>query len=157
MPWRRKVLIRKEFQGEPETVGEHILRKRRRDGLTQAQVGERLGTDLWTVGNWEKGRTKVVPTKMMPAIIAYLGYNPEPKPESIGGQLRWKRRSLGWTTWEAARRYSVDPSSWEVWEKQEDWPAYSRHCELLRRFLSASPCSSQVDRTDFSARKIRAL
>ena len=63
--------------------------------------------------NWVLGRTKTIPARSM-VITAYLGYNPEPKPEGIGGQLRWKRRSLGWATLQAARRNSVNQSTWEA-------------------------------------------
>lgn len=71
----------------------------------------------------------------MPGVIAYLGYNPEPRPEAIGGQLRWKRRSLGWTTGEAARRNSVDQSTWEAWEQLAGWPKYPRFRAFLQEFL----------------------
>ncbi len=133
VPYRRVVARFKV----PETVGEHILKKRREDGLTQAELGKRLGVDGYTVMNWEKGHVQTIPAARMPAVIAYLDYNPEPKPEKIGAQLRWKRRSLGCTTAEAARRNSVDPSTWEQWEKLEGWPAYPRFQQLCRIFLEA--------------------
>ncbi len=106
------------------------------DGLTRKELGQRLGVDEFTVMNWELGRTKTVPAGRMPQVIGYLGYNPEPKPEAVGAQLRWKRRSLGWTTEEAARRHSVDQGTWEAWEKLEGWPAYPRHRALLDQFLA---------------------
>lgn len=120
------------------TVGEHVRKKRREGGLTQLGLAARLGVDVSSIINWESGRTKVVPAAYMPAITKYLGYNPEPKPNTVGGQLRWKRRSLGWTTAEAARRNSVDQCSWEAWEKLEGWPRYPRYCEFLKEFLEAS-------------------
>lgn len=116
-------------------MGEHVLKKRLEDGLTQRELGMRFGVDGYTVMNWEKGRTQTVPVAFVPAVIEYLGYNPVPQPESVGGQLRWKRRSLGWTTAEAARRNSVDKSTWEAWEKLERWPAYPRFREFLEEFL----------------------
>lgn len=137
VPYTRKVLISKGFQGDPQTVGQHILRKRLEVGLTQRQLGERLGVDMYSVSNWEKGKTKTFPAKVMPAVIGFLGYNPEPKPEEVGAQLRWKRRSLGWTTAEAARRNSVDQSTWEAWENREDWPNYPRFRNFLQEFLIA--------------------
>lgn len=92
--------------------------------------------DEYTLMNWELGRTETIPARSMPAIIAYLGYNPEPRPTQVGAQLRRKRRSLGWTTGEAARGNSVDQSTWETWEKLDRWPAYPRYRKLLEEFLA---------------------
>lgn len=144
MPYTRKVLISKGFKGEPKTVGEHILKKRLEDGFTQRELGVRFGVDGYTVMNWEKGRTQTVPVAFMPAIIEYLGYNPELRPESVGGQLRWKRRSFGWTTAEAARRNSVDKSTWETWETLERWPKYPRFKKLLQTFIGIPIDAAQL-------------
>lgn len=119
-------------------MGEHVLKKRLEDGLSRKQLASRMGVDESTVMNWELGRTKTIPARVMPAMIAYLGYNPEPKPTQIGAQLRWKRRSLGWTTAEAARRNSVDQSTWEAWETLDAWPRYPRYCRTLQEFVEAS-------------------
>lgn len=135
MPYKRKVLISKGFQGTPQTVGEHILKKRLEDGATRKVLASRFQVDEFTVMNWELGRTKTVPVAFMPLVLEYLGYNPEPKPETVGEQLRWKRRSLGWTTAEAALRNSVDQSTWEAWEKLAAWPKYPRFQDFLQEFL----------------------
>lgn len=137
MPYTRKVLISKGFKGEPQTAGQHILKKRLADGLSQRELGERFGVDAYTVMNWEKGHIKTIPARRMPAVIAYLGLNPEPVPGAVGGQLKWKRRSLGWTTAEAARRNSVDVSTWQTWEQLEDWPRHPRFRPFLEAFLIA--------------------
>lgn len=120
------------------TLGEHIQKKRLADCLTQRELGKSFGVDRYTVMNWEKGRTKTVPARLMPVLIAYLGYNPEPEQETVGARLRWKRRSLGWTTAEAARRNSVDQSTWEAWERLDRWPAYPRFQDFLKEFLDLS-------------------
>lgn len=79
---------------------------------------------------------RTIPAVRMPAVIQFLGYNPEPEPEPVGARLRWKRRSLGWTIYEAARRNSVDPSTWETWEKRIEWPVYPKF-RFLREFMDA--------------------
>jgi transcriptional regulator with XRE-family HTH domain len=138
--YERKVLIHKGTRvkpaGVPGTVGEHILRKRLADRLDRKDLARLLGVDMATIQNWELGRITTVSVRAMPAVIRYLGYNPEPRPEGVGAQLRWKRRSLGWTTREAARRNSVDPCTWEAWETQTDWPKYPRYRALLQEFLT---------------------
>ena len=127
-------------------MGEHVLKKRLEDRLTRKELGVRLEVDEFTVMNWELGRTKTIPAAAMPEIIGYLGYNPEPKPEGVGAQLRWKRRSLGWTAREAASRNSVDPSTWEAWEMLERGPAYPRFRNFLQAFLDMS-ISELAERT----------
>lgn len=99
----------------------------------------RFGADASTINNWERNRTKTVPAEFMPAVIAFLGYNPEPRPASVGGQLRRKRRSLGWTIAKAAAQSSVDPTTWETWEQQDGWPAYPRFKEFVQEFLDLAP------------------
>jgi transcriptional regulator with XRE-family HTH domain len=136
VPYTRKALISKAFNGAPQTIGQHILKKRLEDGLLQRELAERLGVDPYTVMNWEKGRIATIPATRMPGVVAYLGWNPEPKADTIGGQLRWKRRSLGWTTAEAARRNSVDVSTWQGWEQLADWPRYPRFKRFLQGFLA---------------------
>ena len=101
--YSRKALISKGFQGILKTVGEHILKKRLDDRLSQAELAERFEIDVATVLNWEKGYVKTIPAVRMPAVIKFLGYNPEPEPDSVGARVKWKRRSLGWTIGEAAR------------------------------------------------------
>ena len=116
-------------------MGEHILKKRLVDGLNRKVLACQFGVDETTVLNWEMGHVRSIPAPRIPAVIAYLGYSPEAKPDTVGAQLRWKRRSLGWTTREAARMNSVDPSTWSQWEKLERWPAYPRYRELVETFL----------------------
>jgi len=139
VPYTRKVLIhngtRTKPAAKPTIVGEHILRKRQTDGLDRKQLSERFRVSEWTLMNWELGRTSTIPARSMPGICSYLEFNPEPKPEGVGPQLRWKRRALGWTTKEAARRNSVDQSTWEAWEALDTWPRYPRFAELLREFI----------------------
>ena len=94
MPITLKALKPKETDFEPQTLGEHV-RKRRLDlRLTQKQAAERLGVSPWTVLNWEKGRTEP-PIESMPAIIRFLGYDPFPKPMNIPERLLAKRRAMG--------------------------------------------------------------
>ncbi len=139
VPYTRKVLI---FNGarvpagvSPSSIGEHVLKKRLGDRLTRRVLATRLGTTEHTIMNWELGRSMTIPVKAFPAVVLFLGYNPETKPDRIGPQLRWKRRSLGWTVAQAARRNSVNPSSWEAWEKLDGWPPYPRYRAFLEEFL----------------------
>lgn len=81
----RKVLIRKEFLGVPQTIFKHVHKKRLEDGLSRRQVGERIGVHVDAIWKWENGHTRHIPVALIPAVVVYLGYDPEPKPENVGG------------------------------------------------------------------------
>ena len=53
-----KSLRKSPFDFELQTLGEQIRKKRLGLGLSQKEVGERLGVTSFTVLNWEKGKTE---------------------------------------------------------------------------------------------------
>jgi len=56
-------------------LGEQIKKRRLELGLSQKEVGERLGVTSFTVLNWEKGKTAPL-AKTMPGIIQFFKYDP---------------------------------------------------------------------------------
>jgi hypothetical protein len=48
------------------------------------------------VANWEKGRTEPLATQLRP-VVAFLGYDPTPEPQTLAGRIEAKRRILGVT------------------------------------------------------------
>ena len=55
--------------------------------------------------------------QFIPALIRFLGYDPEPVDEgTLAGRLMAKRRLLGLFQREAARSLQVDPGTWAGWE-----------------------------------------
>ena len=137
LPVTLKALKPKETDFEPQTLGEHIRKRRLQLGLTQKAAGELLGINSWTVLNWEKGKTEP-PVEAMPGIKGFLGYNPFPKPKSLSDRLLAVRRFKGWTIKEAARRLGVDEATWGHWEKTGI--PWKRHQAIVRTFLSALDC-----------------
>jgi transcriptional regulator with XRE-family HTH domain len=112
----RNVLIKRTFDFEPITLGEHIRKKRLMLGMTQKEVAIRLGATDFAVINWETGQNKVS-TKYIPALIAFLGYDPTPPTlTTIPERLAAKRRELGWSQKQAAKALGVDPCTWSSWE-----------------------------------------
>ncbi len=85
-------------------------------GLTQKAVAAIFKVGKETVHNWEIGCTR--PTiQLVPTLITFLGYDPEPQnPRSIGDHLKSRRRRLGWTHEQAAHSFGVDASTWLRWE-----------------------------------------
>lgn len=112
----RKCLIKKRYDFEPKTVGEHIKRERLKRGLRQKDLAPLFNVDAFTILNWETGFTKPQ-IKDVPALIEFLGYDPEPaSPVTIADHLRAKRRVHGWSQRRAASYIGVDPSTWSSWE-----------------------------------------
>lgn len=111
----RKSLIRQACDFEPQTLGEHIRRRRLVLSITQEEAAARLGVNAWTVHNWETGQTKPA-IKFIPALVAFLGYDPEPVDTgTLAGRLVAKRRELGLSQQEAARSLGIDPGTWAGW------------------------------------------
>jgi transcriptional regulator with XRE-family HTH domain len=105
------------FEAGPKTLGQHLLKRRLEQSLTQAAVGRELGTDEWTVGNWEKGKTSPA-VRYFPAIFRFLGYDPFPEPKTLPEKLLAKRRALGLSVKKAAMRAGADESTFARWERQ---------------------------------------
>jgi hypothetical protein len=62
----------------------------------------------------------------LPAIFAFLGYDPFPEPKTLPEQLLAKRREMGWPITQAAQAIGVDPDSWRNWERGQ-LILYRRH------------------------------
>lgn len=126
---RRKSLIRKLCDFERVILGEHIRRCGRMLSLTQEETAERLGVNAGTVINWETLQTKPA-IQFIRAIIAFLGYNPEPIDEgTFAGRLVAKRRELGLFQREATR--SLAMAGWELGARI----ARGAHRQIMKGFL----------------------
>ncbi|MEW6312975.1 MAG: helix-turn-helix domain-containing protein [Pseudomonadota bacterium] len=132
-----KSLRKKPYDFEPKNLGEHIRKRRLELGLTQKQVGDRLGVNPWTVLNWEKGKTEP-PITFTPAILQFLGYDPFPASKTLPERLFALRRSRGWLIRDAAKEFGVDAGTWRDWECGKTI-LYRRHRQLIARLLGL-PC-----------------
>ncbi len=95
------------YPENPETVGEHI-RKRRMDlCLLQRQVADEIGVHVYTLCLWELGRHEPE-IRHWPGIIAFLGYDPTPEGRTVGERVRRLRRSLGLTQKRLAQKLGLD-------------------------------------------------
>lgn len=132
----------KAYPAEPKTLGEHLLKRRMEQERTQAEVGRELGTDEWTVGNWEKDRTFPA-VRYFPAIFRFLGYDPFPEPTTLSAKLLAKRRALGLSVKQAAAKVGVHEGTFGAWERNGA-PAKSPDTALLA-FLA--DCDTPLPRT----------
>lgn len=58
------------------TVGDKIKHLRKSMGLTQTELGERLGVQKNAVSKWECGRVEGIPTSTIKALAALFGVQP---------------------------------------------------------------------------------
>jgi DNA-binding XRE family transcriptional regulator len=93
-PLTLKALRAKDYSKNPQTLGEHLKKRRRELGLLQRETAEMLGVSTDTVVNWEKDRTKPVAAQFRP-VVAFLGYDPTPEPRTLADRLAAKQRTLG--------------------------------------------------------------
>jgi len=61
----------------PQTVGEHLRKKRFESGLRQFEVARKLGISERTLGLWECDEV-YLRWEYHPVLIEYLGYDPFP-------------------------------------------------------------------------------
>jgi transcriptional regulator with XRE-family HTH domain len=101
-PLTLKALRAKDYPENPETLGEHLKKRRRQLGLLQRETAEMLGVSKDTVVNWEKDKTKPVAAQFRP-VVAFLGYDPTPEPQTLAERLQAKRRTLSVTFSQVAR------------------------------------------------------
>lgn len=97
----------------PETIGEHI-RKRRLDlGLLQIEVAKIIGVTESTVWNWEHGTEPEL--KHMPKVIEFLGYTPFECPEDPVGKLRYFKLVNGLSYERLGNLMGRDPEQLTDW------------------------------------------
>jgi transcriptional regulator with XRE-family HTH domain len=106
-PLTVKTLRAKDYLENPQTLGEHLKKRRRELGLLQWEAAKRMGIDRWTYLNWEKGKTQPVAAQFRP-VVAFLGYDPSPVPETLAERLQAKRRALGVTFSQVAQYLGWD-------------------------------------------------
>jgi DNA-binding XRE family transcriptional regulator len=65
-PLTLKALKAKDYSASPQTLGEHLKKRRRALGLFQQEAADWMGirTDSYT--NWEKGKTEPVAAQVRP-------------------------------------------------------------------------------------------
>lgn len=101
--------------------------------LSQKAAAKLLGVCNDTVCNWESGRTSV-PVMLMPAVLAFLGYDPTVQPETLSDRMRAYRRRMGLTIKVAAAQLGVNEGSWTDWEKGRIVPR-EKYVEALEALL----------------------
>jgi transcriptional regulator with XRE-family HTH domain len=100
-PLSLKALRAKDYSENPQTLGEPLKKRRRQLGLLQRETAAQMGVLTETYANWEKDKTKPVASQFRP-VVALLGYDPTPAPQSLKERFEARRRALGMTFSQAA-------------------------------------------------------
>ena len=101
---------KKDYSEDPQNLGEHLKKCRRKLGLLQREVAAQMGILTETYANWEKGRTEPVAAQFRP-VIEFLGYDPTPEARTLAERLEAKRRRLGVTFDQIAGYLGWDPAT----------------------------------------------
>ena len=88
-----------------------------------------------SIKNWERN-AELPLIRYLPKIIQFLGYDPEPEPESFPKRIAYVRRRLGFTQHDLARALSVDTVSIWRWEMDRVEPPAFR-LQQVNKLLSA--------------------
>lgn len=102
---------------EGDTLGGKLKRRRVQLGLRQIDAARRMGVSQRCVINWELG-LKAPMVAQYPAIIAFLGYEPWPEPQTLAEKLRAERRRRGLRICRAAKLAGVDEGTFGGWEER---------------------------------------
>jgi DNA-binding transcriptional regulator YiaG len=120
---------------ELTTIGDHIRAKRVKSTETQKEVATFIGTNNFTLINWEKNRTKNIPAKYYPKIMEYLTYCPLQKPPTtLAEKIKLHRLHQGFNQKQFAQFLGVSPDSVANWENGKK--IYQKTIDELRKVIS---------------------
>lgn len=149
MPLTLKALRKKDYSETPQSLGEHLKKRRKELGLLQREAAIQMGVDTFTYINWEKDRTIPIASRFRP-VIEFLGYDPTPAPTSLAGRVEAKRRATGMTFDQVAQHLAWDPGSLTRY-LNGTWPIPVDRRAAMEAFLAADAapaaraCRSDTD------------
>jgi transcriptional regulator with XRE-family HTH domain len=136
VPLRLKGLKPSERNIEPQTLADHIRKRRLVLKLSKKQAAARLGVTPATIRNWETGQTRPR-IERIPGVLRFLGDDPFPEPKNIPERLLAMRRARGWSIRKVARQFGLDPTTWGDWERGKTI-LYRTHRALVAQLLGLS-------------------
>lgn len=110
VPLTLKTLRKKDYSEAPQTLGQHLKKRRKELGLFQREAAARMGIVKETYANWEKNKTKPVAAQFRP-VRTFLGYDPSPEATTLAERVEARRRDLGVTFDQIAGHLGWDPAT----------------------------------------------
>lgn len=98
-----------------------------------------MGVCRESVEQWERG--KQPSDRLWPRVVAFMGYDPTPAPETAGARLRLQRRSLGLSMRALAGRVGCDERTVTAWEQDRATPSQGQWGRLRTALGSPSHSS----------------
>ena len=110
------------YPTDPQTIGEHLKRRRMDLGLFQAAVARQLNVSEDCLCYWENGRNEPR-LYQYPVIIAFLGYYPfDHETATFGGKIKRYKYEQGLSNEKLAKVLGVDESTVANWERNKRLP-----------------------------------
>lgn len=103
------------YPSNPQTIGQHVKKRRLDLGLKQIDAARIIGVSPWVLELWERER-RSPRGKNWPRIIQFLEYDPRPKPTTPGSWLVWFRDLIGSDQRSLAQTLGIDVRTLRVWE-----------------------------------------
>jgi len=122
--------------------------------MLQAAVAKRIGVHKASVQNWERG-ILTPGIRQLPAIIEFLGYDPEAEPTGLPARIVYARRRLGMTQDELAEALKVNSCTLYRWEMGKTKPPINK-LDAIQRIVgirALRPSSTSSRSTAFRVRK----
>jgi DNA-binding transcriptional regulator YiaG len=111
-------------------------------GLTQAEAAASIGVTRDGLTKWETG-LRAPGYARMPAVIAFLGYNPEPPAKAFGELIKGARRKLGLSQAQFSRTLDVPVDTLRLWEQGKCHPSRPRAACVVERIELALTAASR--------------
>ncbi len=110
------------YPPHPQSVGEHIRKKRMDVGISQGVLARQLGVSEDCVCYWEQNRNQPR-LYQYPAIIKFLGYYPfDHETETFGGKIKRYKYEHGLSNEKLAKLLGVDETTIANWERNKQKP-----------------------------------
>ena len=95
----------------------------------QQDIAKRLGVHVESLKNWVRGVGSPL-IRHIPKIIALLGFDPVPEPETLPKRIAYLRRLIGFTQEDLAKALVVNPVTIYFWEKGLTVPSAKKLARL---------------------------
>lgn len=119
----------------PQTIGEHLRKKRLEQGLLQEDVAKLIGVTTDCITNWENNRG-IPQVQFMPAIVKFIGFVPlEIDDGTLCGQILLYRNMHGLSHKKLGKIIGVDASTIGSWENELSIP-HGKNLKKLNDLLS---------------------
>jgi len=139
---------KQQYADNPQTLGEHIRKKRIEAKRTQLEVARIIGVDEETIYGWERGMY-VPQVRSYPSIIAFLGYYPFiHETETIAGKLLQVRYCKGISCKEMAVVLGCDIATERRYELKKSAVNMKFHATIMKHWSELLVYAKQLYRSD---------